>query len=543
MSTDNAYAIPAEYAAPANAPPPVPPATSEQSSMASSAPGSTPAEMQIVPRKRKIRKNGKISRWGPVPKRRRWGLKKEKCSEGLQDILDSDMDAKATELHLLKMKLQETMSRMANPLAYLLSVPENERSPSPQPIYDPKGNRLNTREFRLKKNLAKKRDDLLQRIMTLNPDFKPPSDWKPPKVEKKIYVPQDEYPDYNFFGLIIGPRGMTQKRMQKETGCKIAIRGKGSFVEGKANRIPQADDNEPMHVLITGPDQESVERAGELIKDLLVPVTETENELKAKQLRVWAEMNQSVVARGTCRICGGAGHPVWKCPERSGDRWTPANVQCAICGELSHVTADCKLARGWSKGKVQEHTKKNAVQSLEDEYQNFMKELTTGKADQIGPAKAVGALTNITASSNSAGATAPAAPNAVAKSNNQEDGKKNDSNHSNDTNFRGRGHGNDGAQPLYPNYRPQASNYEPPPYQPSNYQPPPYQQNYGGRYNYDNQQQQQHHPWQRQQNQQNQQMNQYPQQQPQQYGYGNQFPSQNFSQGVFPPPPPPPQNK
>jgi len=279
MSTDNAVfaLVPAD----SSAPPPVPPATDEKSTTLSA------EQMQIVPRKRKIRKNGKISRWGPVPKRRRWGEKTDKAlPDGLQDILEANMDATATELQLLKMKLQETMTRMANPLAYLLSIPENERSPSPTPIYDPKGNRLNTREFRLKKNLAKKRDDLLQRIMTLNPDFKPPSDWKPPKMEKKIYVPQDEYPDYNFFGLIIGPRGMTQKRMQKETGCKIAIRGKGSFVEGKANRIPQADDNEPMHVLITGPDQESVERAGELIKDLLVPVTETENELKAKQLRV-----------------------------------------------------------------------------------------------------------------------------------------------------------------------------------------------------------------------------------------------------------------
>merc|ERR1719457_229065 len=46
-----------------------------------------------------------------------------------------------------------------------------------------------------------------------------------------------------------------------------------------------------------------------------------------------------------CRICGSAGHLVWKCSERSGDRWTPENVRCAICGELFHVTADCRLAR------------------------------------------------------------------------------------------------------------------------------------------------------------------------------------------------------
>ena len=37
---------------------------------------------------------------------------------------------------------------------------------------------------------------------------------------------------FNFFGLIIGPRGNTQKRMQAETNTKIAIRGRGSVKEG-----------------------------------------------------------------------------------------------------------------------------------------------------------------------------------------------------------------------------------------------------------------------------------------------------------------------
>jgi hypothetical protein len=40
-----------------------------------------------------------------------------------------------------------------------------------------------------------------------------------------VYIPQDAFPTYNFIGLIIGPRGNTQKRMQKETNTKIAIRG------------------------------------------------------------------------------------------------------------------------------------------------------------------------------------------------------------------------------------------------------------------------------------------------------------------------------
>ena len=64
---------------------------------------------------------------------------------------------------------------------------------------------------------------------------------------------------YNFIGLIIGPRGNTQKRMQKETNTKIAIRGKGSVKEGAA-RDPKYDygEDEELHVLITGDKMEDV---------------------------------------------------------------------------------------------------------------------------------------------------------------------------------------------------------------------------------------------------------------------------------------------
>ena len=82
---------------------------------------------------------------------------------------------------------------------------------------------------------------------------------RPAKKYRKIYIPQKEYPSYNFIGLIIGPRGNTQKRMQKETNTKIAIRGKGSVKEGAA-RDPKYDygEDEELHVLITGDTQEDV---------------------------------------------------------------------------------------------------------------------------------------------------------------------------------------------------------------------------------------------------------------------------------------------
>ena len=55
------------------------------------------------------------------------------------------------------------------------------------------------------------------------------------KVNDKVMIPQDEHPEINFVGLLIGPRGNTLKAMERDTGAKIIIRGKGSVKEGKVD--------------------------------------------------------------------------------------------------------------------------------------------------------------------------------------------------------------------------------------------------------------------------------------------------------------------
>lgn len=52
------------------------------------------------------------------------------------------------------------------------------RSPSPEPIYSSDGKRLNTREFRTRKKLEEQRHQLIVRMQCMNPDFKPPTDYK-----------------------------------------------------------------------------------------------------------------------------------------------------------------------------------------------------------------------------------------------------------------------------------------------------------------------------------------------------------------------------
>lgn len=44
------------------------------------------------------------------------------------------------------------------------------------------------------------------------------------KIRRKIYIPKVS--GVNFVGLLIGPKGTYQKRLELQSGCKILIRGK-----------------------------------------------------------------------------------------------------------------------------------------------------------------------------------------------------------------------------------------------------------------------------------------------------------------------------
>ncbi|KAJ6712230.1 RNA-BINDING PROTEIN RELATED [Salix purpurea] len=198
------------------------------------------------------------------------------------------------EIQALNARLLE-ISRMLQSGLPLDDRPEGARSPSPEPIYDNMGIRINTREYRARERLNKERQEIISQIIKRNPAFKPPADYRPPKLHKKLYIPMKEYPGYNFIGLIIGPRGNTQKRMERETGAKIVIRGKGSVKEGrlqqKRDLKPDPSENEDLHVLVEADTQEALDAAAGMVEKLLQPVDEVLNEHKRQQLRELATLN------------------------------------------------------------------------------------------------------------------------------------------------------------------------------------------------------------------------------------------------------------
>lgn len=162
----------------------------------------------------------------------------------------------------------------------LVVPPDGSRSPSPPPTYDSHGRRTNTREVRYRKKLEDERMRLVERQIKSDPSFKPPAEYLMAKRQNsgrptdKVYIPVKEFPEINFFGLLVGPRGNSLKTMERESGAKISIRGKGSVKEGKGRPGgPAEDENDELHCLITADTEEKVQRCVKLINSVIETVS------------------------------------------------------------------------------------------------------------------------------------------------------------------------------------------------------------------------------------------------------------------------------
>ncbi|XP_068569788.1 splicing factor 1 isoform X3 [Cebidichthys violaceus] len=214
-------------------------------------------------------------------------------------------------------------------------------------------------------------------MVGLNPDFKPPADYKPPatRVNDKVMIPQDEYPEINFVGLLIGPRGNTLKNIEKECCAKIMIRGKGSVKEGKVGRkdgqmLPGED--EPLHALVTANTMENVKKAVEQIRNILkqgIETPEDQNDLRKMQLRELARLN------GTLREDDNRILRPW---QNSEPRSITNTTLCTKCGGAGHISSDCKYTSSFAAHRATGGEPPQSAQDkarMDKEYLSLMAEL------------------------------------------------------------------------------------------------------------------------------------------------------------------------
>uniref|UniRef100_A0A2K5Q8I4 Splicing factor 1 n=1 Tax=Cebus imitator TaxID=2715852 RepID=A0A2K5Q8I4_CEBIM len=266
-------------------------------------------------------KKRKRSRWNPDT------MEQKTVIPGMYAVIPAGLTREQEGAYIVQLQIEDLTRKLRTGD---LGIPPNaeDRSPSPEPICNSEGKRLNTREFRTHKTLEEERHNLITEMVALNPDFKPPADYKPTatRVSDKVMIPQDEYPEINFVGLLIGPRGNTLKNIEKECSAKIMIRGKGSVKEEKVGRkdsqmLPGED--EPLHAL-------NIKKAVEQVRNILkqgIETPEDQNDLRKMQLPELACLNGtllegdnrilrpwqisetcSITNTTVCTKCGGAGH-------------------------------------------------------------------------------------------------------------------------------------------------------------------------------------------------------------------------------------------
>ncbi|KAH7106295.1 hypothetical protein BKA62DRAFT_289723 [Auriculariales sp. MPI-PUGE-AT-0066] len=285
----------------------------------------------------------------PRKKRSRWGdavaeMPGMPTAINAEGVSQAQLDNYAIQLRLEEINRKLRLNNFV--------PPENERSLSPPPTYDAHGRRTNTREVRYRKKLEDERIRLVDKALKSDPNFRPPVEYHQQKrsnrPQEKVYIPVKEFPEINFFGLLVGPRGNSLKKMERESGAKISIRGKGSVKEGKGRPDHFADDSEEdLHCLVMGDAEETVAHCVRLINKVIETAASTpegQNDHKRNQLRELAALNGTLRddENQVCQNCGGLGHRKYDCSEQ---RNFTANIICRLCGSAGHMARDCTSRR------------------------------------------------------------------------------------------------------------------------------------------------------------------------------------------------------
>ncbi|CAN6696389.1 unnamed protein product [Malus baccata var. baccata] len=98
----------------------------------------------------------------------------------------------------------------------------------------------------------------------------------------RLDIPVDSFPNFNFVGRLLGPRGNSLKRVEASTGCRVYIRGKCSIrdidkEESLRGRPGYEHLNDPLHIIIEAELPANIvdmrlRQAKQIIEELLKPM-------------------------------------------------------------------------------------------------------------------------------------------------------------------------------------------------------------------------------------------------------------------------------
>ncbi|KAK8969408.1 KH domain-containing protein [Platanthera guangdongensis] len=117
----------------------------------------------------------------------------------------------------------------------------------------------------------------------------------------RVDIPVEKYPNYNFVGRLLGPRGNSLKRVEATTECRVLIRGRGSIKDPTREEMMRGKPgyehlNEPLHIIVEAElPMEIIDshliQARDILEELLKPWDESQDVIKKQQLRELAMLN------------------------------------------------------------------------------------------------------------------------------------------------------------------------------------------------------------------------------------------------------------
>ncbi|RYP72291.1 hypothetical protein DL771_004265 [Monosporascus sp. 5C6A] len=272
------------------------------------------------------------TRWGP-----------ENGALGLSNLttaITAPMTSEQIDAYVMQVRIEEITQKLR--FDHVVPADVDRRSSSPPPRYDASGKRVNTRYRRCRQRLEDELHSLVRLAAHAIPNYRAPQGYvRGPRrlFTDRVYIPAKDFPEVNFIGQLLGPRGRSITDMNAQSGATVAIRGKGSVKEGRCRvrdgpaRIDTNDQEGPLHCLIMADTQDKVDKAKALVQaaiETAVTTPEPKNERKRQQLRDLA------VANGTFRDdegrCGIA--RAWERPMSTG-------VICDVCNNGGHIARDC----------------------------------------------------------------------------------------------------------------------------------------------------------------------------------------------------------
>jgi hypothetical protein len=267
----------------------------------------------------------------------KWGKPYEKTFTPIPfSYFPKNMSLDNIEIILRRSRLDDLNKRLAN--NNFEGLDNDVRSPSPEPVYDLKTHvRLNTFEIRQKEEYLKEKNNIIEELIKLDKEYKPPSDWKPPKKTMKLYY--NNKPDCNITALLLGPKGITHRELEKKTGCKLSIRDK----DNKSGvNYDNAHVEDSPYVLLQAKNTEILNKGVSIIKPILNSHSQEHfhfRNLQKQLINKQYGLEASDKDMG-CENCGEKGHYTWACPLTL--EANMSNLECALCNEKGHLTIDCK---------------------------------------------------------------------------------------------------------------------------------------------------------------------------------------------------------